>query len=132
MSPLTISFIFSFFFLAFLVVFRSNAIYDLCIWHTCWTMKSSEKQKGQQWSDSYTSQPGWCVLCNLMICFLKYQISSGAFNYLEISTKILRNHITCNGKAENLAGGKLTKPEADTQEIWLRNLFSKFSYIAGM
>jgi len=67
-----------------------------------------------------------------MICFLKYQISSGAFNYLEISTKILRNHITCNGKAENLAGGKLTKPEADTQEIWLRNLFSKFSYIAGM
>lgn len=123
---------FSFFFPAFLVVFRSDAVYDLCIWHTCWAMKSSEKQKGQQRSDSHTSQPGWCVLCNLMICFLKYQISSWAFNYLEVSTKIPKNHITCSGKAENLAGGKLTKGKIETQEIWLRNLFSKFSYIAGI
>lgn len=99
-------------------------------------MKTTEKQKGERWAVSYVRQPRWCLLCHLMICSLKYRISSRAFNHLELSTKVVHRENT--SPAVEWLGTLLEVTcwiqswELKSQTYGLRNLFSKFSYVTEM
>lgn len=113
---------------AFLAMFRSNAIYDPCVWHTYGTLKTCEKQEV---SGGLSPVPGSHASACLMSWSLA-QVPSfpgsiqpfGAFD----KSRILRKHIASSGVAGNLVWSNLQKPNK-CQTCSLRTLFAKFSCV---
>lgn len=115
----------------FLAMFRSNAVYDPCVWHTHGALKAHEKQKVSRGLSPLSAALTVCAVpCHDPL--LKHPISVGEFNHLWLLTRATYWENTSGAVgAGNLVRGNLQKP-SQGPDMQYRNFFSKFSCATKM